>query len=169
VEGFDGFRELDGRKLTAQVRNIAEVTTAVANGDLSRKITVDVRGEILELKNTINVMVDQLNAFAGEVTAWPAKSNGRKTGRPGGSEGRGGGRTHRVGNCLAMVNLPVQVTHAAHAFTSPGRPVSFRSDFAATGHFARERINWSTMTLMVFFNSKISPRTSTVILRLKSR
>src|ERR1041385_3717380 len=54
--------------LTAQVRNIAEVTTAVANGDLSRKITVDVRGEILELKNTINIMVDQLNAFASEVT-----------------------------------------------------------------------------------------------------
>ncbi len=54
--------------LTAQVRNIAEVTTAVANGDLSRKITVDVRGEILELKNTINTMVDQLNAFASEVT-----------------------------------------------------------------------------------------------------
>src|SRR5205823_6558441 len=50
--------------LTAQVRNIAEVTTAVANGDLSRKITVDVRGEILELKNTINSMVDQLNSFA---------------------------------------------------------------------------------------------------------
>ena len=54
--------------LTAQVRNIAEVTTGVANGDLSRKITVDARGEILELKNTINIMVDQLNAFAGEVT-----------------------------------------------------------------------------------------------------
>ncbi len=54
--------------LTSQVRNIAEVTTAVARGDLSRKITVDVRGEILELKNTINTMVDQLNAFAGEVT-----------------------------------------------------------------------------------------------------
>src|SRR6185436_2061409 len=53
--------------LTAQVRNIAEVTTAVARGDLSRKITVDVRGEILELKNTINTMVDQLNAFASEV------------------------------------------------------------------------------------------------------
>src|SRR5437667_441689 len=52
--------------LTAQVRNIAEVTTAVARGDLSRKITVDVKGEILELKNTINTMVDQLNAFAGE-------------------------------------------------------------------------------------------------------
>jgi HAMP domain-containing protein len=54
--------------LTGQVRNIAEVTTAVANGDLSRKITVDVKGEILELKNTINTMVDQLNSFASEVT-----------------------------------------------------------------------------------------------------
>src|SRR5437879_2152613 len=54
--------------LTAQVRNIAEVTTAVARGDLGRNITVDVKGEILELKNTINTMVDQLNAFAGEVT-----------------------------------------------------------------------------------------------------
>src|SRR5437660_1092115 len=54
--------------LTAQVRNIAEVTTAVANGDLSRKITVDVRGEVLELKNTINTMVDQLRSFAAEVT-----------------------------------------------------------------------------------------------------
>ncbi len=50
--------------LTSQVRNIAEVTTAVANGDLSRKVTVNVNGEILELKNTINIMVDQLNAFA---------------------------------------------------------------------------------------------------------
>src|SRR5205823_2647333 len=54
--------------LTAQVRNIAEVTTAIASGDLSRKITVDVKGEILQLKETINTMVDQLNAFAGEVT-----------------------------------------------------------------------------------------------------
>src|SRR4029078_11992833 len=54
--------------LTGQVRNIAEVTTAVARGDLSRKITVDVKGEILELKDTINTMVDQLNAFASEVT-----------------------------------------------------------------------------------------------------
>src|SRR5687768_9755307 len=54
--------------LTGQVRNIAEVTTAVAKGDLSKKITVDVKGEILELKNTVNTMVDQLNAFVGEVT-----------------------------------------------------------------------------------------------------
>ena len=70
--------------LTAQVRNIAEVTTAVANGDLSRKITVDVRGEILELKNTINTMVDQLNAFASRSDARGARSgHGRQTGRPG--------------------------------------------------------------------------------------
>src|SRR5205085_942087 len=54
--------------LTAQVRNIADVTTSVALGDLSRKITVDAKGEVSELKNTINTMVDQLNAFAGEVT-----------------------------------------------------------------------------------------------------
>ena len=54
--------------LTGQVRNIAEVTTAVANGDLSKKISIDVKGEFLELKNTVNAMVDQLNAFAGEVT-----------------------------------------------------------------------------------------------------
>src|SRR3989440_9537330 len=60
--------KLIAANLTTQVRNIAEVTTAVARGDLSRKITVDVKGEILELKNTINTMVDQLNAFASEVT-----------------------------------------------------------------------------------------------------
>ena len=69
--------------LTGQVRNIAEVTTAVAGGDLSRKITVDVKGEILELKNTINTMVDQLNAFAGEVT---------RVAREVGTEGKLGGQ-----------------------------------------------------------------------------
>src|SRR5439155_466069 len=69
--------------LTAQVRNIAEVTTAVATGDLSKKITVDVRGEILELKNTINTMVDQLRSFAAEVT---------RVAREVGSEGKLGGQ-----------------------------------------------------------------------------
>ncbi len=69
--------------LTNQVRNIAEVTTAVANGDLSRKITVDVRGEILELKNTINTMVDQLSSFASEVT---------RVAREVGTEGKLGGQ-----------------------------------------------------------------------------
>ncbi len=77
--------------LTSQVRNIADVTTAVANGDLSKKITVDVRGEILELKNTINTMVDQLSSFA-----WPRSprvarevGTGRQLGGPGGREGSG--------------------------------------------------------------------------------
>src|SRR5438045_6218204 len=70
--------------LTDQVRNIAEVTTAVANGDLSKKITVDVKGEILELKNTINTMVDQLGSFASEVT---------RVAREVGTEGRLGGRS----------------------------------------------------------------------------
>ena len=76
--------------LTGQVRNIAEVTTAVANGDLSKKITVDVRGEILELKDTINTMVDQLRSFASEVTR-VAREVGtrRKTRRPGGCARRG--------------------------------------------------------------------------------
>ena len=69
--------------LTGQVRNIADVTTAVARGDLSRKITVDVKGEILELKNTINTMVDQLNAFASEVT---------RVAREVGTEGKLGGQ-----------------------------------------------------------------------------
>src|SRR5207249_1048505 len=68
--------------LTAQVRNIAEVTTAVANGDLRKKVTVDVRGEILELKNTINAMVDQLNSFASEVTR--VSSEERREGKLGG-------------------------------------------------------------------------------------
>jgi HAMP domain-containing protein len=75
--------------LTTQVRNIAEVTTAVARGDLSRKITVDVSGEILELKNTINTMVDQLNAFASEVTSAPkASSAGRRRCRASAERGR---------------------------------------------------------------------------------
>ena len=74
--------------LTAQVRNIAEVTTAVARGDLSRKIAVDVKGEILELKNTINTMVDQLNAFASEVT---------RVAREVGTEGKLGGQAQVPG------------------------------------------------------------------------
>ncbi|MBC7768970.1 MAG: HAMP domain-containing protein, partial [Phycisphaerales bacterium] len=74
--------------LTAQVRNIAEVSTAIANGDLSKKITVDVKGEILELKETINTMVDQLNAFAGEVT---------RVAREVGTEGKLGGQAEVQG------------------------------------------------------------------------
>ena len=77
--------------LTGQVRNIAEVTTAVANGDLSKKISIDVKGEFLELKNTVNAMVDQLNAFVGEVTR-AAREVGveGQARRPGPVEGGGG-------------------------------------------------------------------------------
>src|SRR4029077_6964898 len=74
--------------LTAQVRNIADVTKAVANGDLSRKITVDVKGEILELKDTVNRMVDQLSSFASEVT---------RVAREVGTEGKLGGQSQVQG------------------------------------------------------------------------
>ena len=74
--------------LTTQVRNIAEVTTAVARGDLSRKITVDVKGEILELKNTINTMVDQLNAFASRSDARRARGRHRRQARRPGAGAR---------------------------------------------------------------------------------
>jgi methyl-accepting chemotaxis protein len=81
--------------LTGQVRNIAEVTKAVANGDLSKKITVDVQGEILELKSTINTMVDQLNSFAHEVTR-VAREVGTE-GKLGGQAGRARRRRHVEG------------------------------------------------------------------------
>ena len=84
--------------LTSQVRNIAEVTTAVAKGDLSKKITVDVRGEILQLKNTINTMVDQLNAFASEVTrvAREVGTEGSSAVKPGSRASRVRGKTLRT-------------------------------------------------------------------------
>src|SRR5947209_7411194 len=106
--------------LTAQVRNIAEVTTAVARGDLSKKVTVDVRGEILELKNTFNVMVDQLNAFAAEVT---------RVAREVGTEGKLGGQAQvkgvagdweeRNGDVKAMAgNLTGRVRNIAEVTTA---------------------------------------------------
>ena len=97
--------------LTAQVRNIAEVTTAVANGDLSRKITVDVRGEILELKNTINTMVDQLNAFASEVT---------RVAREVGTEGILGGQADVRGVAGTWKDLTDSVNSMAGNLTDPG-------------------------------------------------
>src|SRR5207249_791698 len=94
--------------LTAQVRNIAEVTTAVAKGDLSKKITVDVRGEILDLKNTINGMVDQLNAFAGEVT---------RVAREVGTEGRLGGQAYVLGASGTWKDLTDNVNQLAANLT----------------------------------------------------
>ena len=85
--------------LTAQVRNIAEVATAIANGDLSRKITVDVRGEILQLKETLNTMVEQLRSFAAEVT---------RVAREVGSEGRLGGQANVPGVAGTWKDSPTQ-------------------------------------------------------------
>src|SRR5206468_2463951 len=106
--------------LTAQVRNIAEVTTAVANGNLSKKITVDVRGEILELKDTVNRMVDQLRSFAAEVTrvAREVGTEGKLGGQAQvqGAAGAWSGRTASV-NCMEA-NLTDQVRNSADATTA---------------------------------------------------
>ena len=100
--------------LTAQVRNIAEVTTAVARGDLSRKITVDVKGEILELKNTINTMVDQLNAFAAEVT---------RVAREVGTEGKLGGQAEVKGVAGTWKDLTDNVNVMAANLTNQVRGI----------------------------------------------
>ncbi|HEY4415842.1 MAG TPA: response regulator, partial [Verrucomicrobiae bacterium] len=103
-----------GANLTAQVRNIAEVTTAVARGDLSRKITVDVKGEILELKNTINTMVDQLNAFAAEVT---------RVAREVGTEGKLGGQALVPGVAGTWKDLTDSVNVMANNLTDQVRGI----------------------------------------------
>jgi CheY-like chemotaxis protein/signal transduction histidine kinase/HAMP domain-containing protein len=141
--------------LTTQVRNIAEVTTAVARGDLSRKITVDVKGEILELKNTINTMVDQLNAFASEVT---------RVAREVGTEGKLGGQATVPGvagtwkdltdtvNVMAL-NLTEQVrgivkvvTAVANGDLKQNLTVKSKGEVAALA----ETINNMTDTLAIF-------------------
>src|SRR5207245_1485455 len=109
-----------GGNLTAQVRNIAEVTTAVANGDLSRKITVDVRGEILELKNTINIMVDQLNGFASEVTRVAGEvRSARKVGAQADVQGVAGTWKDLTDSVNSMAsNLTSQVRNIAEVTTA---------------------------------------------------
>src|SRR5579884_3301795 len=103
-----------GANLTAQVRNIAEVTTAVARGDLSRKISVDVKGEILELKNTINTMVDQLRAFAAEVT---------RVAREVGTEGKLGGQAQVPGVAGTWKDLTDSVNVMAANLTDQVRGI----------------------------------------------
>jgi CheY-like chemotaxis protein/HAMP domain-containing protein len=103
-----------GTNLTAQVRNIAEVTTAVARGDLSRKITVDVKGEILELKNTINTMVDQLRSFASEVT---------RVAREVGTEGKLGGQADVPGVAGTWKDLTDSVNFMAANLTDQVRGI----------------------------------------------
>ena len=115
--------------LTAQVRNIAEVTTAVANGDLSRKITVDVRGEILELKNTINTMVDQLNAFASEVT---------RVAREVGTEGILGGQADVRGVAGTWKDLTDSVNSMAGNLTAQVRNIAEVTTAVAKGDLSRK-------------------------------
>ena len=115
--------------LTAQVRNIAEVTTAVANGDLSRKITVDVRGEILELKNTINTMVDQLNAFASEVT---------RVAREVGTEGMLGGQADVRGVAGTWKDLTDSVNSMAGNLTGQVRNIAEVTTAVANGDLSRK-------------------------------
>ncbi len=115
--------------LTNQVRNIAEVTTAVANGDLSRKITVDVRGEILELKNTINTMVDQLNAFASEVT---------RVAREVGTEGKLGGQAQVRGVAGTWKDLTESVNSMASNLTNQVRNIAEVTTAVATGDLSRK-------------------------------
>ncbi len=114
--------------LTAQVRNIAEVTTAVARGDLSRKITVDVKGEILELKDTINTMVDQLNAFASEVT---------RVAREVGTEGRLGGQAQVPGVAGTWKDLTDNVNSMASNLTAQVRNIAEVATAVARGDLSR--------------------------------
>jgi HAMP domain-containing protein/signal transduction histidine kinase/DNA-binding response OmpR family regulator len=115
--------------LTGQVRNIADVTTAVANGDLSKKVTVDVHGEILELKNTVNVMVDQLNAFAGEVT---------RVAREVGTEGRLGGQADVKGVAGVWKDLTDNVNFMAGNLTSQVRNIAEVTTAVANGDLSKK-------------------------------
>ena len=117
------------RNLTDQVRNIAEVTTAVARGDLSRKITVDVRGEILELKNTINTMVDQLNAFAGEVT---------RVAREVGTDGKLGGQAQVSGVAGTWKDLTDNVNFMASNLTAQVRNIADVATAIARGDLSKK-------------------------------
>ena len=136
VEGVDGiWKDLTdsvnqmGSNLTAQVRNIADVTTAVAKGDLSKKITVDVKGEILELKNTINTMVDQLNSFGSEVT---------RVAREVGSEGQLGGQAYVPGVGGTWKDLTDSVNKMASNLTSQVRNIAEVTTAVANGDLSRK-------------------------------
>ncbi len=124
----DSVNQMAGN-LTAQVRNIAEVTTAVAKGDLSRKITVDVKGEILELKNTINTMVDQLNSFGSEVT---------RVAREVGSEGMLGGQANVPGVGGTWKDLTESVNKMASNLTGQVRNIAEVTTAVANGDLSKK-------------------------------
>ncbi|MBC8088663.1 MAG: response regulator, partial [Phycisphaerae bacterium] len=141
--------------LTAQVRNIAEVTTAVANGDMSRKITVDAKGEVNELKNTINTMVDQLSSFASEVT---------RVAREVGTEGELGGQAQVTGVAGVWKDLTDNVNSMAANLTAQVRGIAKVVTAVANGDLKQQlrvevkgeiatladTINWMTETLATF-------------------
>src|SRR5207244_63667 len=136
VRGVAGTRKdltdnvnLMAANLTGQVRNIAEVTTAVAKGDLSKKITVDVKGEILELKSTINTMVDQLNAFSGEVT---------RVAREVGTEGKLGGQADVKGVGGVWKDLTDNVNIMAGNLTSQVRNIAEVTTGIANGDLSKK-------------------------------
>ncbi|RQX00568.1 HAMP domain-containing protein, partial [Micromonospora globispora] len=115
--------------LTSQVRNIASVTTAVAKGDLSQKITVDARGEILELKSTVNTMVDQLSSFADEVT---------RVAREVGTEGKLGGQAQVRGVAGTWRDLTDNVNSMASNLTSQVRNIAQVSTAVAKGDLSQK-------------------------------
>ena len=115
--------------LTGQVRNIAAVTTAVANGDLSKKITVDVKGEILELKDTINTMVDQLRSFASEVT---------RVAREVGTEGKLGGQAEVKGVAGTWKDLTDNVNSMARNLTGQVRNIAAVTTAVANGDLSKK-------------------------------
>src|SRR5438132_1355517 len=115
--------------LTGQVRNIAEVTTAVANGDLRKKVTVDVRGEILQLKNTINAMVDQLNSFASEVTRVALEV---------GTEGKLGGQAQVRGVAGVWKDLTDSVNGMAGNLTAQVRNIAQVTTAVAKGDLTQK-------------------------------
>ena len=115
--------------LTGQVRNIAEVATAIARGDLNRKITVDVRGEILQLKETMNTMVDQLNSFAAEVT---------RVAREVGTEGKLGGQAIVPGVAGTWKDLTDNVNSMASNLTGQVRNIAEVSTAIARGDLSRK-------------------------------
>ncbi|MDP2315575.1 MAG: HAMP domain-containing protein, partial [Pseudomonadota bacterium] len=115
--------------LTGQVRNIADVATAIANGDLTKKVTVDVEGEILELKNTINTMVDQLRAFSAEVT---------RVAREVGTEGRLGGQAAVPGVAGTWKDLTDSVNQMASNLTAQMRNIAEVTTAVATGDLTKK-------------------------------
>src|SRR5712671_4550911 len=115
--------------LTGQVRNIADVTTAVARGDLNRKITAEAKGEILELKNTINIMVDQLSGFAAEVT---------RVAREVGTDGKLGGQAVVPGVAGTWKDLTDSVNAMASNLTAQVRNIAYVTTAVARGDLSRK-------------------------------